>query len=66
MSHSKVILKFGKHKGEYVGDVPASYLLWLLDQNWIATFPDIVEYIEKNRTALDKEAVNEKDESYYG
>lgn len=28
-------MPFGKHKGESMGDVPASYLLWLSNQDYI-------------------------------
>ena len=30
-----MILTFGKFKGSYIQDVPDSYLLWLVDQEWL-------------------------------
>ena len=29
------IMRFGKHKGKALGDVPVSYWLWLADQSWM-------------------------------
>ena len=50
--------KYGpKPKGNesMMQDVPASYLLWLGDQPWIGTWPDVAKYIESNRVTLEKE-----------
>jgi uncharacterized protein (DUF3820 family) len=52
----KTTFPFGKHKGQLLGDVPASYLLWFYDQEWAPKFMDIMEYVAKNRLALEKEA----------
>lgn len=58
---SKIELTFGKHKGERLGDVPAGYLLWLGDQEWLGQkFPEIKAYIEKERRTLEKEANGQK------
>lgn len=47
------IMPFGKHKGLSLEDVPASYLLWLADQE---SPPDAVaEYVKMNRHALEDE-----------
>jgi len=57
MIPSKTVISFGKYKGERLGDLPASYLLWLGDQHWIEEkFPDIKAYIEAERPRLEKEA----------
>lgn len=45
---------FGKHKGEALGDVPASYLLWLGNQD-LRRWPDLKAYIDENRAALEME-----------
>jgi uncharacterized protein (DUF3820 family) len=47
----------GKHTGKPMGDVPASYLLWIADQPWCAKkYPDVLEYVNKIRDALEMEA----------
>ncbi len=51
---SKYELKFGKHKGEALGDIPASYLLWLADQEWAPI--QVRDYVKKERVYLEKEA----------
>ena len=30
---TKVIMPFGKYRGNYIGDIPTNYLNWLLDEN---------------------------------
>lgn len=51
-------MPFGKHKGKKLANVPASYLLWLFDQDWIK--PDMKLYINENMDALKIEIDNEK------
>ena len=46
---------FGTHKGKPMEKVPATYLDWVQDQPWISKWPDVVDYIERNRTAIDYE-----------
>lgn len=48
-------MPFGAHKGKQMQDVPAGYIDWLVGQTWIDKFPQIVEYVETNRSAIDKE-----------
>lgn len=50
----KYELRFGKYKGERLGDVPASYLLWLFDQDWCPK--EVADYVTKERRHLEKEA----------
>ena len=52
------IMPFGKHKGEKMANVPASYLLWIYDN--MNLFDDLREYIDENRDALEVEANREK------
>lgn len=47
-------MPFGKHKGERLGDVPASYLLWLGNQD-LRRYPELKKYIDDNRKALEIE-----------
>jgi uncharacterized protein (DUF3820 family) len=49
----------GDHFGKELGDVPASYLLWLNSQEWMmknALRLSVLKYIEENLQALEKEA----------
>ena len=46
---------FGKHKGTPYGEVPASYLDWISQQNWLPVLSRVRAYIDYNRAALDKE-----------
>lgn len=42
--HDDDKMPFGKHKGERLGEVPDSYWLWFLKQDWCDQWPDLVEY----------------------
>lgn len=54
------LMPFGKHKGTPLGAVPASYLIWLLDEGGPTNRPDIREYIEEREDELRAEAEAEK------
>ncbi len=45
-------MPWGKHKGEKLMDVPASYLLWLFEQTWIKDYPGLHAYLKKNEDLL--------------
>lgn len=45
------LMPFGKHKGEKLLNVPASYLLWLWDQRPMSD-KRLEEYIYQNMNAL--------------
>ena len=47
------IMPFGKHKGQTMESVPASYLAWLKDQG--CDHPGVRGYIEESWTAILKE-----------
>lgn len=58
--------KFGAFKGQYIGDVSASYVLWVVDTmeaedgSWLASQKDIVrEYVSVNRKILTERKVRE-------
>ncbi len=55
MSEEPIIMPFGKHKGLKLEDVPAKYLLWLYDQDWMTKFEDIMDYIAGNYESLEAE-----------
>lgn len=48
-------MPFGKHKGQAMQDVPASYLDWLRDQEWLKDYPAVKEYIRRNAKVIDHE-----------
>ena len=37
-------MPFGTWKGSRLGEVPDSYWLWFLKQDWSGEWPDLVEY----------------------
>lgn len=60
------IMPFGKHKGEKMANVPASYLLWIYDE-WTLPNPrfcfvnqEVKAYIEDNLDVLRKEITTKK------
>jgi len=53
----RTIMPFGKHKGEKLANVPASYLLYLLDNG--KCYGALKQYIEDNRDVLEKEVKND-------
>ena len=48
------LMPWGKHKGEKMANVPASYLLWLFDNGKCCK--DVKDYIVKNKEELKIEA----------
>lgn len=52
------LMPWGKHKGTPIGDVPADYLIWLLDNDKCSG--DVKEYIKNNYAALQMQAQNDK------
>ena len=53
-------MTFGKHKDKLLSDVPASYLLWVFDQDWITKFPDLEEYVAENYEDIEARKQEEK------
>ncbi len=52
-------MPFGKHEGEAMLNVPASYLLWLSKQDWVEEkYPLVWAYIEDNYDILQLEVNN--------
>ena len=49
------LMYFGQHKNKKMKDVPASYLLFIADQDWIERWPHVLKYINKNRQGLEDE-----------
>jgi hypothetical protein len=46
---------FGKYKGQRMEDVPASYLDWFDGQPWADSWPEVREYVKRNRSVLNLE-----------
>jgi len=44
------LMPFGVHKGKQLADVPASYLIWLYDND--KCFGELKSYIEENLKVL--------------
>ena len=53
---------FGKHKGTRLGEIPASYLIWLADEidpGQSNRHDALMVYIAENRDCLEKEKAGE-------
>ena len=46
-------MPYGKYKGRPMEDVPADYLIWLVDNQRAS--PEVIEYVRENQDVLDKE-----------
>lgn len=55
MADENTRLTFGIHKGEKLGDVPASYLIYLWDNSKHISQPGIEQYIQDNYEVLKEE-----------
>jgi protease II len=53
-------MPFGTHKGTLMDDVPASYLAWLRDQDWIGKWPEVESYIKAHKASIDKGVADER------
>lgn len=54
-------MPFGAHKGKPMEKVPAEYLDWLSDQDWLGkSWPAVKAYIDHNRAVIDKELEDPK------
>lgn len=51
------LMPFGKYKGEKMANVPASYLMWIYDNNKCNA--EVKEYINDNMDVLKQEIKNE-------
>lgn len=54
-------MPFGKYGPKRAGgaldieDVPANYLLYLSEQDWIDKWPEVEEYIVENKQGIEKQ-----------
>lgn len=46
---------FGTHKGKLMKDVPSAYLDWLDGQPWSSSWPEVLDYIDRNRKAINQD-----------
>jgi len=49
----ETLMPFGKYKGQKLANIPASYLLFLLDQDWVNG--SLKDYIKRNKDVLEVE-----------
>jgi len=47
------IMPFGKYKGQVLANIPASYLIWIFENNKCT--PDVAKYINENLDVLKEE-----------
>lgn len=48
----QTVMPWGKHKGQKLSELPASYLLWLFEQTWIRDWHGLYLYLKKNEDLL--------------
>jgi len=54
------LMSFGKHRGKKLKNVPASYFLWLYEQEWAdEQYHELLDYIENNLDSIEEDAYNE-------
>lgn len=51
-----LIMPFGKYRDQNIEAVPASYLLWCIDEPFISRYARVENYIKKNLKELKKDA----------
>jgi uncharacterized protein (DUF3820 family) len=49
------LMPFGNHKDKRMIDVPASYLDYISQQDWIVKYPSVKAYIDNARKVIDLE-----------
>lgn len=59
MSDCEATMPFGKYKGRKLDEVPAAYLDWLRDQEWLGEWPAVSKYIEDNAKWIDHDLESE-------
>lgn len=60
MLSDESLMPIGKYKGRKMVDVPAQYLLFLIDEDKIQNGTEVAQYIWANLETLRMEAINEK------
>lgn len=59
---SSIQIHFGKYKGQLLDDIPANYLKWLSEQDWIEDHPTIKKYIDDNMKGIEKQIADGRGE----
>lgn len=58
----ETVMPWGKHKGEKLEEIPYSYFLWLMEQSWLGSWPQMKLYIKNNAEAIYKEQEENEDD----
>jgi hypothetical protein len=59
---TELTMPFGKHRGKHLNNVPATYLMWFLEQPWSDKWPKVKTYCIENYEALQIDATEESAE----
>lgn len=60
-NHDQYRMPFGKYKGHYIGEVPANYLVYLIEQPWLEKrWPEVHQYITLKEDQIRVEAQEEQ------
>ncbi len=58
----KTPMPWGKHKDELLGEVDVSYLVWLLEQDWLPKWKELHAYLIENQDAIAAEHAETKED----
>jgi hypothetical protein len=56
----KTIMPWGQYKGESMENVPADYLDWLRQQDWLPKWPGLDAYIKANKDVIDQQLAEDE------
>lgn len=62
----ETVMPWGQHEGTKLEHVPASYLLWIFEQPWIADWPGLHAYLKKHEKQLIQERGEPDDDDESG
>jgi len=55
-------IPFGKHRGLDMEDIPANYLKFISEQDWITKWPAVEAYVQANMAGIKKQIADGRGE----
>jgi hypothetical protein len=47
-------MPFGRYRGVRMEDVPVTYIDWVQKQDWLADWPGVADWIQRNKALIDE------------